>query len=187
MEPELRFPPNILVDGKERRLAGSGFAITINTNQSPQGEDPEARRRDEILRRADLKQAVMRILRSPTQRSQLFLFREPYQDDFWSNTVIKRLKVHSLTTELGGKQNRVHANLNFGVTHYSKIHVDRHFLRQAILDNLFNKSIGNVHLNIRAFNLNAITLARYNNKERGTEKGRQINDLADRLASLSVN
>lgn len=174
-------------ENRPRRLKGSGFALTINTNKKPQGATQRERLRDEIFRRADLLQALERLRRDPQQRRSVFVFKPPFQTDFWNSRFIRRVIWDKPTTELGEHKmgGRVHANMSIRVTHFSKIHLDRNALQAAILSNLFNPNIQSLHINIRAFNLNAVTLARYFRKEEETAKGREIASLAERLAAVA--
>jgi hypothetical protein len=184
-------PIVLQVEGEDalRRLKGSGFALTVNTNKRPQGITPQELLQDEVFRRADLLQAIKKLIRTPRQRSSVFKFKEPFQNDKWNTTFIRRVIWDAPTTELGGHKfgGRVHGNFSVRVTHFSKIHVDRDALKDAILENLLNKDIQTLHINIRAFNLNAITLQRYFRKEEETEKGRAIANLSERLAELSTS
>lgn len=174
-------------ENRPRRLKGSGFALTINTNKRPEGATERERVQDEILRRADLLQALERLRRDPEQRRSVFVFKPPFQGDEWNGRFIRRVIWDKPTTELGGHSmgGRVHANLSVRITHFSKIHMDRNALQRAVLSNLFNPNITSLHINIRAFNLNAVTLARYFRKEEETEKGQAIANLAERLAATA--
>lgn len=188
-QPDL--PPSLQIEGEAqpRRLKGSGFTIVINTNKRPQGNTERQRLEDEIFRRADLLQAMERMRRTPELRRRLFKFLPPFQNDSFSSRFISRVIFDKPTTEVGTTRvgGRVHGNMSIRVTHFTKIHVNRSELEQAILGLLFNQNIQSLHINIRAFNLNAVTLSRYARKEQETEKGRRIASLSERLAQLAVN
>jgi len=171
------------IGGSTRKLSGSGFSVVINTNKQPRGATPRAQLQDEVFRRADLLQAMERMRRDPDIGSKIFKFVAPYQDDQWATPYIHRVILDKPTTELGTNKfgGRVHGNMSFRITHYSKIHMDSNAIKREILGHLLNPNIQSLHVNIRAFRLQAVTLSRYNRKEQETPIGRSI---AERAALL---
>lgn len=165
-QPDIDVSRSIM--GNMRQLAGSGFAIVINTNKIPKS------REDEMWRRVDLMHAMKTLQRTRSQYASLFNFLTPYDTDTFNNRTIAKIIFSHPTTEVGTKNRRVHGNMVIQVSHYSKIHIDRNMLKQHMLANLHDKSIRNLHINIRAFNANRDTLMRYNNKERDSALGQEM-------------
>ena len=185
LEDTPEFPVSIQLEGEStpRRLSGSGFSIVINTNKQPVGTTDRELLRDEIFRRADLLQAMEKIRRDPNIGNKIFNFNAPFASDRWAKPFIIRVVLDKPTTELGTNKfgGRVHGNMSFRITHYTNIHVDRNRLESEVLGHLLNPNITSLHINIRAFRLNAVTLSRYNRKEQETPLGRSI---ARRAAEL---
>ena len=191
MEPEIVFdkPPEFEPEREGgRKLAGSIFSVTVNTNKRPFGLTPQGVRNDEVFRRADLLQAIQRMMQNPAQRRTLFRFLPPYQNDVYGRRVIVRLHFGRPTSELGTHRmgGRVHANFVIRVIHYSRLQIDPVEMKRAILANLKNRAIRNLHLNVVGRNWHQITLLRYINKERASTTGREVAQRAEELASLSI-
>lgn len=163
--------------GTVRPLAGSGFTIVINTNKRPINDE------DEFWRRADLRNAMEKMIHSPEQYRTLFKFRSPYDLDTFNSETISKINFGKPTVEVGKKMKHIHGNLVIQVSHYSRIHIDRDELKRHILTNLHNKDIRNLHINIRAFNANRDTLLRYNNKELQSARGSRMFSQVDQLLS----
>ena len=193
---------NIQGEPRPRKLKGSGFTIVINTNKRPQGNTAEEMLRDEAFKRADLFGAYDVLRKNAKLRARIFKFVPekppkkrppnwqpiPYQGDKWNSTFIKRAVFDQPTTEVGLTKigGRVHLNASIRITHYSNIHIDKVELQKLMLGLMFAHNeppydLKSLHINFRAFNLNKVTLARYASKELGTERGRQVQSLVERL------